>query len=251
VEARSGPNGENPTGSIGYDRYFGGRVTCLEVTGETAVIGFTGETYYGPTGEILEQNGIVRVVDNGPWLDYFEAFVDVPYPISGTPPRPVIPAPTDCSSYPGAFGAYPASTPEVLAPGGIAVTDVPLPPVPPPAPPKYSVERETDLRWVLDHGITLELTCEAACRLKARLYLGAKQARRYGLTKGRKPVAVAKAKGRLTKAGDLSVIVTFKPGIRRPLRHARALRVVLKTTVTAAAYTKTRTHPRRLKAAQD
>jgi hypothetical protein len=247
IDARSGPNGENPTGWIAYDRSFGGRVTCLDVDGDTAVVGFSGEIYYGPLGINLEQNGIVRVVDNGPWLDYFGAFVDFGYPI-GTPPRPAVPAPTDCLSYPGPFEAYPAGTPDILWPGGLVVTDAPVPTAPPPAPPRYSIERESDLHWVLGHGITLELTCESACRLKARLYLGARQARRYGLARGRKAVIVAKGRGRLTEAGDLSVIVTFVSRARRRLVRARALRVAMKTTATADDHTRRRIHPLRLAA---
>jgi hypothetical protein len=250
VDAHSGPNGENPRGTLGFNEIYDTKVTCLEVRGNTAVIGFAGKI--AALGIVEEANGIARVVDHGNWFDSFEILFDAVFPIPGTPQRPLIPAPTDCSSYPGAFGTPFSSSPYVtiLSAGDLVVTDVPLPPPPPPGPPKYSVERETDLQWVLSRGITLELTCESACRLRARLYLGVKQARRHGLATGREPVAVAKANGRLTKAGDLSMIVTFNPRIRKRLKAARVLKLVLKTTLTAGDHSRTQTYPVRLRAAK-
>ena len=259
IDARGGPYGESPTGTVSWHGGGGlgpsweGRPTCLAVIDNTAVIGLSGTLWESGIGRPM--TAIVRVVDYDGWFDTFEQLYDADslYPPPGTPPKTLIPAPTDCSSFPGAFPLYGAPSPpmEVLEPGGLVVIDAPVPAPRPPEPPTVSVEHERDLQWVLSRGITLELTCESACRLRARLYLGARQARRHGLTKGRKPVAIAKANGHLTKAGDLSAIVTFNPRSRKRLKHARALKLVLKTTLTAADYTRTRTHPLRLKAKRD
>src|SRR4051794_7172799 len=48
VEAHSGPSGEQPTGTVfwhfggGLGPTWSGRITCLSVTGKTAIIGYSG-----------------------------------------------------------------------------------------------------------------------------------------------------------------------------------------------------------------
>jgi len=62
-DARSGPSGENPSGTISWTYRqgpAGGPVTCLNVTGNRATIGF--ENQFDPTGTL---NGFVFVEDNG------------------------------------------------------------------------------------------------------------------------------------------------------------------------------------------
>jgi hypothetical protein len=125
-DARSGPSGENPTGQVRW--HFGGGlgpttngdVTCLAVTGHTAVIGFSGAV----TGIVSYWvAGLVRVVDVGTGGDTFEwaQLLGEPGP---TPEGDPLPGPTDCSSYPGPF-------PFVSGPisggsfGDIVVTDAP------------------------------------------------------------------------------------------------------------------------------
>ena len=71
IEARSGPQGENPTGFVGVSSRGGrfasvGPVTCLTVTGNRATIGFE-NLLFDPGGEIENRNRglFVFVEDNG------------------------------------------------------------------------------------------------------------------------------------------------------------------------------------------
>jgi hypothetical protein len=70
LDASSGPLGENPTGFVswhaggGLGPTWNGDVSCLSVSGNTAVIGFgegmhTGIDFYWVAG-------LIRVADNGP-----------------------------------------------------------------------------------------------------------------------------------------------------------------------------------------
>lgn len=72
LDAHSGPDGENPTGTMSYGFGFGspgstgfgqGQVTCLSVAGNVATIGFTGREF----DEFLELfvSGWVTVKDGG------------------------------------------------------------------------------------------------------------------------------------------------------------------------------------------
>ena len=77
INVTSGPNGENPTGhafvSIGSDRFISASITCLEVNGNTAVVGGTLEP--NPFGIV---GFLETLVDNGPagsGLDTFAAQV--------------------------------------------------------------------------------------------------------------------------------------------------------------------------------
>ena len=90
VEAHSGPSGENPGGGVAFDTFIEahgqmvpvhvlGPVTCLNVTGNTAVIKFDAD------GTFAFGTSVVTLVDNGGGgLDRFGASVSF--------------APTDCSS---------------------------------------------------------------------------------------------------------------------------------------------------------
>jgi hypothetical protein len=74
-------------------------VSCLAVSGNSAVIGFSGARYF--MGELSPVAGLIRVVDGGgpgSGLDSFE-WADT----TGPPGGPAIPGPTDCSSYPSHF----------------------------------------------------------------------------------------------------------------------------------------------------
>jgi hypothetical protein len=129
VDARSGPSGEKPTGSaqFGYpDSSLAPRwdlkVTCLSVSGHTAIVGFTGtySTYY-TWGETYPTAGLIRAIDgggSGSELDSLE-FASVTGPQDGAP----IPGPTSCSSYPGGFTEQ--HGPIVNHEGDLVVTDGP------------------------------------------------------------------------------------------------------------------------------
>jgi hypothetical protein len=105
IDARSGPAGEQATGTVGW--HVGGglgpdwdaTVTCLSVNGQSAIIGFTGDfRFFGETTPVA---GLVRVLDGGgpdSRQDTFE-WADT----AGQPGGPPIPGPTDCSAFPSGF----------------------------------------------------------------------------------------------------------------------------------------------------
>ncbi len=104
IDARSGPSGENPSGTAGWACGGGSgpnwqvAITCLSVTGHTAVIGFSGSI---PDVGPFPVAGLIRVRDaRGPaWgLDTFE-WTEARGEMFGEP----LPGPTDCSSYPSSF----------------------------------------------------------------------------------------------------------------------------------------------------
>jgi hypothetical protein len=81
VNARSGPGGENPTGSMNLragnsfdpvSRSFGGTVTCLEVDGRQAVIGAVGQVTTSPPGTSNPATLLALVVDGVTAADEFE-----------------------------------------------------------------------------------------------------------------------------------------------------------------------------------
>jgi hypothetical protein len=113
IDASSGPAGESPRGTIGM--HFGGGfgtsydldVTCLSVSGKTAIIGFAGKVTDGISGEQSPTAGLIKVVDAGgpgSGLDTFE------WASGGTV------GPTTCSSFPGVF-RFPSSVPVSTDPG--------------------------------------------------------------------------------------------------------------------------------------
>ena len=105
IDAHSGPNGENPTGTVRYGFGFGtpsstgtgeGSVTCLSVSGNVAVVGFTGREF---TFLFPFVAGFVVVADGGgpdSGLDRFRYFLtyDLDQPLPG---------PTDCAAPAGAL----------------------------------------------------------------------------------------------------------------------------------------------------
>jgi hypothetical protein len=96
VNARSGPGGENPTGSMGLrtgssfdpvSRSFGGTVTCLEVDGRRAVIGAVGQVTTSPPGTSSPATLLAMVEDGVTAVDKY----DVNEIVSGS-------TPPDCST---------------------------------------------------------------------------------------------------------------------------------------------------------
>ena len=95
LDARSGPNGENPSGTAQWEWVFGstspigfgGPVSCLAVTGNTAIVG---------VGSGLNVRTLIRLTDGGdlPGQDSFEAVTDASFPGGSGVPAP------DCSFFP-------------------------------------------------------------------------------------------------------------------------------------------------------
>jgi hypothetical protein len=115
-DARSGPSGENPTGHMtnhiggGSAPTFSGDVTCLAVTGNTAVIGSFGVLDYG--FEQFEIAEWTRVVDGGGPGSLRDTILNED--VFGSTP------PTDCSQPPVFHGQE-----FVVAGGDIVVHDAP------------------------------------------------------------------------------------------------------------------------------
>ena len=102
LHAFSGPKGENPIGALfreeGLDTRHDFRVTCLAVSGNTAIIGLEGRTLFR-IGSFALATGLAKVVDAGgpgALLDTFD--VALRYTL------PSVPGPTTCASFPGPFG---------------------------------------------------------------------------------------------------------------------------------------------------
>lgn len=129
LDAASGPSGENPVGTVTW--HFGGglgptwrgEVTCLSVSGNTAIIGFGNDVFSNLLPlTVYWVAGWIKVVDLGPgpgdtfeWVEQ-RGEPDVTFPPGGDP----LPGPTDCSVFP------PGGRTVVLGgdiPGDIAVTD--------------------------------------------------------------------------------------------------------------------------------
>jgi hypothetical protein len=97
LDARSGPSGENPTGTFlahfggGLGLNFEGRVTCLAVNGNRAVIGVEGfrlGAFPEPFGGLIVATDGGPAVTQPPWRDTFDFEAFAP------------PGPTNCSLTP-------------------------------------------------------------------------------------------------------------------------------------------------------
>jgi hypothetical protein len=105
IDAQSGPSGERPTGTVSW--HFGGglgpnwngTVTCLSVTGKSAVVGFSGTERF--LGEEAPRAGLVRIFDGGGPDSRQDTFEWAE--IGGESGGPPIPGPTSCAAYPGGF----------------------------------------------------------------------------------------------------------------------------------------------------
>jgi hypothetical protein len=125
IEATSGPSGEAPTGEFflhfggGGGPDYAGTVTCLAVSGHTAVIGFVG------TFRALDIQhpvaGLIQVTDTGgpgSDQDLFEG------PVAENEGPPTSPPP-DCSTFPSGGASYNVFdlNPDGRPNGDIVVTD--------------------------------------------------------------------------------------------------------------------------------
>jgi hypothetical protein len=118
--------GQQPMGRLRYWSGFGmsrGRIdaqaTCLDVSGNTAIIGWTG-TISGYLGTYYKA-GLARLRDLGPRDSDKDTFEFSSTAISETP----VAGPTTCSSFPGPFpnsGGQPESNEE----GDVVVFDAPV-----------------------------------------------------------------------------------------------------------------------------
>jgi hypothetical protein len=132
ANARSGPDGQDPAGTMTWGRRFTGafsnadaQVSCLSVADHVAIIGVHGwnttTVVFGSFS--FSTAGLIRVTDGGgpgAGLDTFEFDLQENPPIF--PPLPPLPPPTDCSSFPSGKPVFRNEE------GDLVVTDVdPLP----------------------------------------------------------------------------------------------------------------------------
>jgi hypothetical protein len=133
LDASSGPLGENPTGVVawheggGFGTTWSGDVSCLSVSGNTAVIGFGGGRLSGFFDSYWIA-GLIRVADNGSGLDDTFEWVELQTGEPGLAGDP-LPGPADCSSFPPGAQILPLSQNSPFSAGDIVVTDA-QPPLP-------------------------------------------------------------------------------------------------------------------------
>jgi hypothetical protein len=106
ADARSGPSGESPAGTVTMEeRFVGGafhsvtEVSCLAVTGNVAIIGVSGTTtvVISAGSFNLPIAGLIRVTDGGAFApDTVEVGAAPLFPPQPPPPPP---GPTDCSTF--------------------------------------------------------------------------------------------------------------------------------------------------------
>jgi hypothetical protein len=128
IDARSGASGEDATGTFtahlggGFGFNWTATVSCLAVSGNTAVIGFSGKVAGGVIPVSFWTVGLVRVVDGDGADDTIEwSYVLGEQGSGDPPPGDPLPGPTDCSSYPGPFTLR--EGPHVVGSDDIVVTD--------------------------------------------------------------------------------------------------------------------------------
>jgi hypothetical protein len=82
VDARSGPSGENPRGSMnmrgfnqvnGHSIRFTGIVTCLKVDGATAIVGAVGDRNETPPDTTQRVSALVQIVDGRQQEDQYSS----------------------------------------------------------------------------------------------------------------------------------------------------------------------------------
>jgi hypothetical protein len=118
ADARSGPSGERPSGTMRWDERVLGdfrvneaQLTCLSVTGNVAIVGVTGTSTSTRFGFRSSLAGFIRVTDGGgpaSNLDIFELAISSG-PVSPPPPFPApapLPGPTDCSAFPSLASTF-------------------------------------------------------------------------------------------------------------------------------------------------
>jgi hypothetical protein len=108
VDARSGPAGENPTGEASYTTGLGfgrahvsGRVVCMSVNGNVAVVGIVGRAVAPGLGVDIPASAVITVRDQGGEASGLDRFS--PTLLFSTSP-PFEPPPPDCSSAPSQDG---------------------------------------------------------------------------------------------------------------------------------------------------
>jgi hypothetical protein len=129
VQATSGPEGSAVSGSVELLDASGrggnvvqGPVTCLSVTGNVAIVGYTGRLSDLADPFTGRQTGFVRVTDRGgpdsgqdTWELGGQRFEEDPFE---GPRPPLLPGPTDCAAFTG-----PWSPPLVNHEGDLTVVD--------------------------------------------------------------------------------------------------------------------------------
>ena len=129
-DVRSGPAGENPTGTVSFrefiienqDQAADLEVTCLRVNGNVAIIGGSGR---GSSSRYdLAYAGLIRVVDGGSAVGHDTIQLAIIGEMIDQDTTS-LPGPTDCSSFPSSFAPPPPYVPHpyVNDIGDVVVSD--------------------------------------------------------------------------------------------------------------------------------
>src|SRR5829696_9928562 len=89
LHATSGPNGENPSGLVSFANLvpvWGGPVTCLDVSGDSANITFRNDPFiFEPPLNTSPEYELVTVVDGQPDMFFWTGQSDTPIECQGLP----------------------------------------------------------------------------------------------------------------------------------------------------------------------
>ncbi len=134
----------------------------------------------------------------------------------------------------------PAQPPPAAAPAPPAGTSPPAPqPTPAPVSPALRLTLRAPARarlpTLLAGRLRARAGCSQRCSLRLRLEIDARSARRLGLTRGARPVAIAAATGRLAGSGTRTLTLRPTARAKRALARARRLEATLRATATGAA----------------
>jgi Ca2+-binding RTX toxin-like protein len=109
-------------------------------------------------------------------------------------------------------------------------------PVPIGGPGKQKVLGKRSIRAIASKGLTIELSCPAACTVRAELRVDRKLARRLRLGRSR---VLASGKRTLRAAGDARVTLKVVGKARKRFKRLRSAKVTLRTTTTIAGQSTT------------
>jgi subtilisin family serine protease len=154
------------------------------------------------------------LVATGGRLDVTGALANVPPPAQ--PPPAAAPVP-------------PASAPSSPAPQGVPA------PTGPALRLTLRAPARARLHTLLAGRLRVRAGCSQRCSLRLRLEIDARSARRLGLTRGARTVAIAAATGRLAGSGTRTLTMRPTARAKRALVRTRRLQATLRATATGAA----------------
>jgi CSLREA domain-containing protein len=136
-------------------------------------------------------------------------------PSGGTPASPASPASPATPATPATPGAAPGPAAAAGTPSPLRLT--------------VSAAGTARLRDLLARGLALKVTGTQPCRITVELVLGARDAKKLKLAKGRLTVVIGRATGTLKAAGTAKLTLRLTAKARARLKHAKTLTLALRT----------------------